>query len=153
MNSSSSSGTLRGTGRPVRSQDLGYFSGRDALDWGFAALILPAGARGPAFLITDNFAAIEAYNRADSYVIAVGHLSDRIKGAPPIQAAWPREFRALTLEERIQLQEGLTRAGFSTQGADGKIGPRTQAAIRAFQKAKGLTPDGYASPELLPLLP
>ena len=118
-----------------------------------ASLLAPAGHRGATFLICPNFHAIEAYNPADAYVIAVGHLSDRIKGAPPIQHPWPRAFRALSLQERVQLQEGLTKAGFDTQGADGKIGPRTQAAIRAFQKAKGLTPDGYASPDLLPLLP
>ena len=118
-----------------------------------ASLLAPAGHRGAAFLICPNFHAIEAYNPADAYVIAVGHLSDRIKGAPPIQAKWPRDLRALTLSERIALQHGLTKAGFDTKGADGKIGPNTQAAIRAFQKAQGLIPDGYASPDLLPLLP
>ncbi|NBZ86502.1 lytic murein transglycosylase [Stagnihabitans tardus] len=118
-----------------------------------ASLLAPAGHRGAAFLICPNFHAIEAYNPADAYVIAVGHLSDRIKGAAPLQHDWPRDLRALTLAERIALQQGLTRAGFDTKGADGKIGPNTQAAIRAFQKAKGLIPDGYASPDLLPLLP
>lgn len=118
-----------------------------------ASILAPAGHRGAAFLICPNFHAIEAYNPADAYVIAVGHLSDRLKGAPNIQTPWPRDLRALTLPERIQLQQGLTKAGFDTQGADGKIGPRTQSAIRAFQTAKGLTPDGYASPDLLPLLP
>lgn len=118
-----------------------------------ASLLAPAGHRGAAFLICPNFHAIESYNPADAYVIAVGHLSDRLKGAPPIRADWPRDLRALTLAERIQLQQGLTQAGFDTKGADGKIGPNTQAAIRAFQKAQGLTPDGYASPDLLPRLP
>lgn len=118
-----------------------------------ASLLAPAGHRGATFLICPNFHAIEAYNPADAYVIAVGHLSDRLKGGGPIRAPWPRDLRALTLPERIALQQGLTRAGFDAKGADGKIGPNTQRAIRAFQGARGLTPDGFASPELLPLLP
>lgn len=116
-------------------------------DW--ASLLLPAGAGGPAFLIFDNFAAIETYNLADSYVIAVGHLADRLAGAGPFQAHWPRELRVLDYFERIELQERLTAAGFDTLGADAKMGPRTLAAIRGYQAKSGLIPDGYPS---LPLL-
>ena len=116
---------------------------------GWAALILPAGARGPAFLITDNFAAIEAYNRADAYVIAVGHLSDRIMGGQPIGHAWPRDLRALTLNERQELQSRLMAEGLYAGQADGKVGPLTLAAVKAFQQAQGLAPDSYAS---LPVL-
>lgn len=116
---------------------------------GPASILLPAGARGAAFMIFANFAVIERYNPADAYVIAVGHLADRIAGGPPIAASWPREDRALTLDERRELQERLTRAGFSTDGVDGKVGPNTIAAVRAFQRAEGLVPDGYASLEIL----
>lgn len=116
-------------------------------DW--AALLLPAGAGGPAFLIFDNFAAIETYNLADSYVIAVGHLADRLAGAGPFVAAWPRDLRVLDYFERVELQERLTAAGFDTLGADAKMGPRTLAAIRGYQVKFGLIPDGYPS---LPLL-
>ncbi len=116
-------------------------------DW--AALILPAGARGPAFLITDNFAAIEAYNRADAYVIAVGHLADRIQGGPPLHHPWPRDLRALTLPERQELQSRLAGEGLYSGQPDGKIGPLSVAAVKAFQRAQGLPPDSYAS---LPLL-
>jgi membrane-bound lytic murein transglycosylase B len=116
---------------------------------GWGALILPAGARGPAFLITDNFAAIEAYNRADSYVIAVGHLSDRIRGAGPIRHDWPRDLRALTLPERQEMQSRLITEGLYAGEADGKVGPLTLAAVKAFQTGAGLPPDSYAS---LPLL-
>ncbi len=96
-----------------------------------------------------NFSAIEKYNTADAYVIGVGHLSDRIKGGPPIKGKWPHGDRALTFNERKELQRRLTRAGFDTQKIDGKIGPLTINAVRAFQKARGLTPDGYASLALL----
>ncbi len=115
----------------------------------WAALLLPAGARGPAFLITDNFAAIEAYNRADSYVIAVGHLSDRIMGAGPIRHDWPRDLRALTLPERQEMQARLKAEGLYAGEPDGKVGPLTLAAVKAFQTAQGMAPDSYAS---LPVL-
>ena len=43
-------------------------------------LILPAGARGPAFLVTGNFRVLLKYNQSTSYALAVGHLADRIAG-------------------------------------------------------------------------
>jgi membrane-bound lytic murein transglycosylase B len=118
-------------------------------DHGPASVLLPGGARGAAFLIYPNFRAIERYNTADAYVIAIGHLSDRLKGGPPIRATWPRDLRALTGEERRELQERLTAAGHDTRGVDGKIGPNTIAAIRAFQRTVGLVPDGFASTDIL----
>lgn len=121
----------------------------NAVDGGAASILLPAGARGAAFMIFSNFRAIERYNAADAYVIAVGHLADRLKGGAPIQASWPREDRALTLDERVELQQRLTEAGFDTGGADGKVGPRTIAAVKSFQRAIGLIPDGYASLDIL----
>jgi lytic murein transglycosylase len=118
-------------------------------DDGLASVLLPGGAKGAAFLIFSNFHVIETYNTADAYVIAVGHLADRIKGGAPIQAAWPREHRALTLPERIEMQNRLGGAGFDPGGVDGKIGPLTVAAVRAFQRSVGLVPDGYPSTDIL----
>ena len=129
-------GILDATGNPL------------ALD-GWASLLLPAGSRGPAFLIRDNFAAIEAYNKADAYVIAVGHLADRIAGRPTFSATWPRDLRALTLPERKELQQHLLDAGVYAGEADGKVGPLTIAAVKAFQRQQGLTPDGYPSLDVL----
>ncbi|QAX31563.1 lytic murein transglycosylase [Leisingera sp. NJS204] len=123
--------------------------GRPVSDHGPSAILLPAGSEGAAFMIFGNFAVLERYNTADAYVIGVGHLADRIKGGAPIQGSWPRSDRALTLSERKEMQQRLTRAGFDTDGIDGKIGPKTIGAVRAYQVAKGLTPDGYASPRLL----
>ena len=123
--------------------------GREIGDHGPASILLPAGAWGTAFMIFPNFYAIEKYNTADAYVIAVGHLADRIAGGPPIRAAWPRQDRALLAAERRELQERLTQAGFDTGGIDGRIGPNTIAAVRAFQRASGLIPDGYASLDIL----
>ncbi len=118
-------------------------------DQGAGAVLLPAGAQGPAFLIFGNFGVLARYNAADSYVIGVGHLADRLRGGPPIIGGWPSCDRALQAAERQELQERLTRAGFSTQGADGRIGPNTVAAIRAYQRAAGLVADGHPSVALL----
>lgn len=118
-------------------------------DGGVASVLLPGGARGAAFLIFSNFQVIEKYNTADAYVIAVGHLADRLRGGPPIAADWPRELRALNLEERMELQTRLTAAGFDAKGVDGRIGPNTIAAVKAYQKANALVPDGYASLAIL----
>lgn len=123
--------------------------GRAVPNFGNASILLPAGANGAAFMIFDNFRAIERYNAADAYVIGVGHLSDQIKGGPPLQANWPQDERALKLAERKELQQRLTNAGFSTQGVDGRIGPNTIRAVRSYQRANGLVPDGYASLTLL----
>ncbi|TCL01472.1 lytic murein transglycosylase [Shimia isoporae] len=124
-------------------------NGRKVPNHGKASILLPAGAEGAAFMIFKNFDAIETYNTADAYVIGVGHLSDRIQGAAKIQGAWPRGDRALTYDERIELQTRLTAAGFDTQKIDAKIGPLTINAVREYQLSRGMTPDGYASLRLL----
>nr|WP_231119276.1 lytic murein transglycosylase [Rhodovulum sp. MB263] len=123
--------------------------GRAVRDYGRAAILQPAGARGTAFMIFDNFRVIARYNPADAYVIGVGHLADRLKGGGPIRGSWPRDDRALASAERKELQERLTRAGFDTGGVDGRIGPNTVSALRAYQSAVGMIPDGYASMAVL----
>ena len=124
-------------------------AGRAVPDHGSASILLPAGALGAAFMIFPNFAVIERYNTADAYVIGVGLLSGRISGGDAVQAAWPRDDRALNGVERVELQERLTAAGFNTTVIDGRIGPLTINAIRNYQLANNITPDGYASLRLL----
>ena len=124
-------------------------NGHEIANHGPASILLPAGAQGAAFIIFANFQVIEKYNTADAYVIAVGHLADRIKGGAAIKAGWPRGDRALSFDEKIEMQTRLTRAGFDTEGLDGIIGPNTIAAVRAFQATVGLLPDGYASLDIL----
>lgn len=113
--------------------------------FGLASILLPGGAEGAAFMIFANFAVIEKYNTADAYVIGVGHLADRISGGPAITQSWPRRLRALTKDERIELQKRLTAAGFDTVKIDAKMGPLTINAVRRFQEASGVRPDGYPS--------
>lgn len=124
-------------------------TGHTVPDHGPASILLPGGAEGAAFMIFSNFEVIERYNTADAYVIGVGHLSDRIAGGAPIAHSWPLQDRALTYDERIELQTQLTALGFDTVKIDAKIGPLTINAVRNFQTAQGLLPDGYASLRLL----
>lgn len=112
---------------------------------GVGSILLPGGAEGAAFMIFSNFAVLEKYNTADAYVIGVGHLSDRITGGDAIAHDWPRRLRALTKDERTELQKRLTAAGFDTVKIDAKMGPLTINAVRRFQLANDMLPDGYPS--------
>jgi membrane-bound lytic murein transglycosylase B len=114
-----------------------------------ASLLLPAGARGPAFLVLPNFRVIMKYNPAEAYALATGHLADRLHGGAPLIHAWPRDERVLTLTERYQMQQLLAQRGYKVGEADGFIGPQTRLAIRDFQRSVGETPDGFATSELL----
>jgi membrane-bound lytic murein transglycosylase B len=114
-----------------------------------ADLVLPAGARGPAFLMLQNFRVIMKYNPAEAYALAIGHLADRLAGGGPLIASWPRDERVLTTAERYELQQLLARHGFDVGTPDGLLGPRTRLAIRNFQVSTGQIPDGFASSEVL----
>ncbi|MEL6205296.1 MAG: lytic murein transglycosylase [Pseudomonadota bacterium] len=144
------------TGHPVKKSaadwaELGVrdTAGEPVPDHGPASVILPGGSDGAVFMVFANFAVIERYNPADAYVIGVGHLADRIAGGAPIRSDWPRHLRALSFDERKEIQRRLTSAGFDTRGIDGLMGPLTEEAIRGFQRSIGVTPDGYASTDLL----
>jgi membrane-bound lytic murein transglycosylase B len=114
-----------------------------------ADLLLPAGARGPAFLTLQNFRVIMKYNPAEAYALAIGHLADRLRGGGPFVQDWPRDERVLTLDERYEMQQLLARRGFTVGDPDGLLGPRTRVAIRSFQASIGQIPDGFASSEVL----
>lgn len=113
-------------------------------------IVLPAGARGPAFLVFGNFEAILKYNNSTAYGLAIGLLSERIAGADSgVVAPWPRDDRALTLSERMALQQRLKDRGFDPGPIDGVIGAGTRRALRAWQRSEGLPADAYASASVL----
>jgi membrane-bound lytic murein transglycosylase B len=112
-------------------------------------LYMPAGAAGPVFLLLHNFDVIKRYNNSDTYALAVGHLADRILGSGPFARPWPVGDYALTTAQRGELQTLLNRRGFNVGTADGVIGPKTRAAVVAYQTQAGLPADGYISGRLL----
>ena len=114
-----------------------------------ARLILPGGAQGPAFLAYGNYDVLKEYNISDAYVLALGHLSDRLRGGAALRTPWPRQDRALTLTERTEAQRRLNALGFDTSGIDGRLGPATVAAVQAWQRTQGLPPDGYVNAAVL----
>jgi membrane-bound lytic murein transglycosylase B len=129
----------------VRRADGGVFPGGDRQ----GAIILPAGARGPAFMVFDNFRTVLKYNNAQSYALAVCTLADRIAGGAPVLAPWPREEIPLTRDERIAFQIDLRKLGYDPGAIDGVFGHQVRAQLRAWQKAHGLPADGFATEDLL----
>ena len=114
-----------------------------------ASIILPAGYRGPAFLVLNNFDVLLKYNSAIPYALAVALLADRLRGNAAVQASWPTDEPAMDTSSAVALQQGLTDLGFDTGGTDGVFGARTRQAIRAYQQSRGLPADGFATSELV----
>lgn len=135
-------------------RDLGVKGLNHKLDdaLGDVSIFAPAGLRGPVFLVTKNFRTILRYNTAPAYALAVAHLSERFTGAAPFSREWPMADRPLKPSEISDLQRALRAAGYDTGDIDGVLGRQTIAAVRAFQKDRGLAADGYATPGLLTLL-
>ena len=115
-----------------------------------ASLWLPAGATGPKYLLFDNFKAFRTYNRANSYALAVGLLSDAIDGGSgDPQTPWPTDLQPLTKGQLMTLQASLNQLGYDAGPVDGIIGSRTRGALQQFQKARGFVADGYPTLEML----
>ncbi|WP_036296593.1 lytic murein transglycosylase [Methylosinus sp. PW1] len=119
---------------------------------GQAALLLPAGRNGPAFLVTHNFDAIYSYNAAESYALAIAVLSDQLRGRPGIQTPWPTDDPGLSRAERREMQALLNRQGYAVGEPDGVIGTKTKEAIADFQSRAGLKADGRAGKKTLDAL-
>jgi len=126
----------------------------DGRAWGGADLAAPAqlsapsGAGGPLFLLFPNHFAIRTYNNSIAYSLGVGLLADRFAGGGPLAKAWPIEI-PLGLSDRIAAQKALALLGFDPGEPDGVVGLNTRAALRGWQKARGVTADGYLSPEMV----
>lgn len=116
------------------------------------SVLLPTGAKGPAFLVLPNFRALLHYNSNVTYGIAAGLLADRLEGLPEHPLAWPRHLRLLEVAERLELQRLLAARGFDVGVVDGVVGTQTRKAIMTFQRTIGMLPDGYASEEVLAAL-
>lgn len=109
-----------------------------------ARLVIPAGARGPAFLAFGNFDALMRYNNSTAYGLGVAYLAKRLSDGVTPPEGWPENDPPITRSQARDLQEALTALGYNTQGVDGIVGANTRAALRRFQADTGLIADGYA---------
>ena len=114
-----------------------------------AGLITPAGANGPAFLVFKNFDAIYSYNAAESYGLAIAHLSDRLRGGTPFLTAWPTDDAGTSRAERREIQQFLIQRGYDIGAVDGLIGDKSRQAIQQEQTRLGLKPTGRAGQQIL----
>jgi len=111
------------------------FPAHELPDQGF--LMMPAGRKGPAFLVTPNFYVLKEYNKSDLYALFVGHVGDRIDfGVGDFTARWGR-VDPLYRSEIAAMQRGLERLGHDVGGADGLPGFKTRRSIGRWQKTQG----------------
>ncbi|HRK23491.1 MAG TPA: lytic murein transglycosylase [Beijerinckiaceae bacterium] len=116
---------------------------------GEANLFLPAGIKGPKFLITDNFKVIKAYNSSDAYAMGVGLLGDTIYGGEGLTGRWPKADKRITKAEGVAIQKLLNQRGLYNGKYDGRFGEQSREAVTRYQLSVGMVPDGYATPALL----
>lgn len=114
-----------------------------------AGLISPAGANGPIFLVFKNFDAIYSYNAAESYGLAIAHLSDRLRGGTAFLTSWPTDDAGTSRAERREIQQFLVKRGYDIGVVDGLIGDKSRQAIRQEQTRLGLNPTGRAGQQIL----
>ncbi|MBV8851559.1 MAG: lytic murein transglycosylase [Methylobacteriaceae bacterium] len=125
-------------------------SGKKLPNEGDAGLYMPAGAKGPAWLITDNFFVIKQYNTSDAYALSVGLLAQQIANEGGIRAPWPKDFKALSTSDGKSAQQALTKLGLYRGNIDGKIGPAMRDAVHSYQIKAGIMPaDGFITPALV----
>lgn len=115
-----------------------------------AAILLPGGHKGPAFIAYPNFKAVLAYNNAISYALAICQLSKKFDGGASFEVSWPRgEVLILSRADRFELQTLLDKQGFDVGEPDGVLGKKSREAIRAYQKKIAVPADGLATMSLL----
>ena len=114
-----------------------------------AAVLVPSGHRGPAFLTYDNFDVIMRWNRSEYYAISVGRLADRIAGGGRLTREAIIGGEPITTDKVRRLQEDLALLGYDAGKADGIFGPATRRALSSFQNANDMIADGYLNTEAL----
>jgi membrane-bound lytic murein transglycosylase B len=130
-------GVKRAGGRPLPASDEP------------ASIILPAGWRGPAFILYPNFKAVMNWNRSTLYALSVAILAGQIAGGPAVMQPAPDDDQPLSHDTVVDMQMRLARLGLYSEDADGLLGPKTRSAVRMFQKKIGLPADGHPTPDVV----
>ncbi len=114
-----------------------------------AALLLPMGKDGPAFLAYHNFTtAYLKWNESLVYSTTAAYLATRIAGAGPVSPG-RAQVHVPDYNQVVALQTFLTSKGYDVGKADGKIGSGTRAAVKAEQLKMGWPADSYPTPEFI----
>jgi membrane-bound lytic murein transglycosylase B len=114
-----------------------------------SSIILPAGHRGPAFILYPNFKAVMNWNRSTLYALSVAILAQHIAGGPPVMQGPPADDEPLSRDTVIDMQNRLARLTLYTDEIDGLLGPKTRSAVRLYQKQIGMPADGHPTPEFV----
>ena len=114
-----------------------------------ASIVLPAGWRGPAFILYPNFKAVMNWNRSTLYALSVAILANQIAGGPAVVQRAPDDDQPLSHDTVVDMQIRLARLGLYSEDADGLLGPKTRSAVRMFQKKIGLPADGHPTPDVV----
>lgn len=142
------SSTSRSVGYNVRSIKYQPIESLDLQMGMAAAIILPQGWRGPAFMVFDNFHTLLDWNRSVNYALSVTFLANQLADQTVVVIDSKEKGSALSRLQMQRLQKLLKQFGFDPGPADGYPGLNTQAAIRRYQLATGLPADGFASLQL-----
>lgn len=108
-----------------------------------AALLVPSGHAGPAFLTYRNFDVIMRWNRSEFYALSVGRLADEIAGVRPLSRPPPADAIRISRDRVLQLQNDLTALGYDAGKPDGIVGPVTRRAVSRFQQQRNMVADGH----------
>lgn len=141
--------TSRGTFRDWAQRGFKQADGAALPETGDAILFFPSGAAGPAFLVTANFIVLKQFNNSDAYALAVGELSDRLRGLGPVHAAWPVNDFQPSRGERMALQRRLAQMGYKVADFTGHFDFDLRDEIREIQRGFGMVADGQPSRALL----
>ncbi len=125
------------------------FGGGGLTGDGTAALLMPAGRDGPAFLVFKNYDAAYSYNGSEAYALAISVLTDKLKGRPGVQGEWPTDDLGLSRNERRELQRLLIQRGYDVGEPDGAVGAKTRAAIMAIEQQIGMPQRGRPGMKVL----
>lgn len=114
-----------------------------------AALVLPMGRNGPAFLAYPNFDIYLEWNKSLVYTTTAAYFATRLDGKPKVLAG---TATALPIDTVKQLQKKLAARGYDMGKIDGIIGVKTRAAVKAEQLRLGLPADSYPDERLMRML-
>tara|TARA_R110002051_G_scaffold10079_13_gene38260 strand:+ start:6281 stop:7477 length:1197 start_codon:yes stop_codon:yes gene_type:complete len=115
-----------------------------------AALVLPQGRNGPAFLTYPNFNIYLEWNQSFIYTTSAAYFATRLMGAPAYQKGNPDT--GLDDAAMRALQTKLQSVGHDVGKVDGILGSGTRRAVQKEQARLGLPADGWPTQELLQAL-